>query len=171
MKRWRRGSDASGRHAIPRRSYSRHGCDAKAGTRRVGRRGLRGADSLFQEQAAKPTVGSALRSHYGAEYVSVAIGFHHGDLGIATVPPPAPDWLDARLAAPGEPARLLDLREPDQRRRWDGPCTLRVISGAYDPARDAAEHLTVASLAEAYDLLIHLNEVSPVRSSATRQPS
>lgn len=87
------------------------------------------------------------------------------------MPPPAPDWLDARLAAPGEPARLLDLREPDQRRRWDGPATLRVISGVYDPTRDAAEHLTVASLAEAYDLLIHLHEVSPVRSSATRQPS
>jgi erythromycin esterase len=93
----------------------------------------------------------------------VAIGFHHGDLGIATVPEPAPDWLDARLGAAGRPAHWLDLRADDLRRRWDGPATVRVISGVYDPSRDAAEHLTVASLPDAFDVLIQLRQVSPVR--------
>ena len=92
-----------------------------------------------------------LRDHYGTGYVSVAIGFHHGDLGVATVPDPAPDWLDARLGTSDRPARWLDLRAGDLRRRWDGPAKARVISGVYDPARDAAEHLAVAPLPAALD--------------------
>ncbi|GAB1690489.1 erythromycin esterase family protein [Krasilnikovia sp. M28-CT-15] len=112
---------------------------------------------------AQPTVGSVLRDHQGAGYVSVAIGFHHGDLGIAVVPAPAPDWLDARLAATGRPAAWLDLRADDVRRRWDGPATVRVVSGVYDPARDAAEHLIVDRLSAAFDVLVHLRRVTPVR--------
>lgn len=42
------------------------------------------------ERGPGPTVGSILRERYGAGYVSVAIGFHHGDLGVAEVPAPAP---------------------------------------------------------------------------------
>ncbi|WP_234344210.1 erythromycin esterase family protein [Streptomyces sp. NRRL F-5123] len=117
------------------------------------------------ERGPEPTVGSALRERYGAGYVSVAIGFHHGDLGVAEVPAPAPERLDARLsaAAPGSPAHWLDLRAPHERRAWSGPATARVISGVYTPARDAAEHLAVASLPDAFDVLVHLHRVSAVR--------
>ncbi|MFI0900776.1 erythromycin esterase family protein [Streptomyces sp. NPDC020983] len=117
------------------------------------------------EQGPQPTVGSLLRERYGARYVSVAIGFHHGDLGAAEVPAPAPDRLDARLsaAAQGSPAHWLDLREPRAARAWSGPATARVISGVYTPARDAAEHLAVASLPGAFDVLVHLHRVSAVR--------
>ncbi|NUW38831.1 erythromycin esterase family protein [Nonomuraea rhodomycinica] len=118
---------------------------------------------LAPQRGPQPTVGSVLRDHHGAGYVSVAIGFHHGDLGVAAVPEPAPDWLDARLAAPGRAARWLDLRRGDLRRRWEGPAKVRVISGVYDPSRDLAEHLAVASLPEAFDVLVHLRQVSPVR--------
>ncbi|MFI0943822.1 erythromycin esterase family protein [Streptomyces sp. NPDC021020] len=112
-----------------------------------------------------PTVGSILRERYGAGYVSVAIGFHHGDLGVAEVPAPAPGRLDARLSgeAPGRPAHWLDLRAPHERRTWEGPATARVVSGVYTPARDAAEHLAVASLPDAFDVLVHLRRVRPVR--------
>ncbi|MEV6158457.1 erythromycin esterase family protein [Nonomuraea sp. NPDC052129] len=118
---------------------------------------------LAPQRGPQPTVGSVLRRHYGAGYVSVAIGFHHGDLGIATVPEPAPDWLDARLGSADRPAQWLDLRAGEARRQWDGPAKTRVISGVYDPSRDAAEHLAVTSLPEAFDVLVHLRRVSPVR--------
>ncbi|GAA3233722.1 erythromycin esterase family protein [Dactylosporangium siamense] len=118
---------------------------------------------LAPERGAQPTVGAVLREEYGAGYVAVAIGFHHGDLGIADVPAPAPDWLDARLGTADQPALWLDLRTPGDRRRWNAPATVRVISGIYDPTRDAAEHLTVDNLPAAVDVLVHLREVSPVR--------
>ncbi|MGW2154880.1 erythromycin esterase family protein [Nonomuraea sp. NPDC001699] len=114
---------------------------------------------LAPQHGPQPTVGSVLRDHYGTRYVSAAIGFHHGDLGAVTVPEPAPDWLDARLGAVDQPAHWLDLRDGG----WDGPMKARVISGVYDPSRDAAEHLAVASLPDAFDVLVHLREVSPVR--------
>ncbi|MFJ4188771.1 erythromycin esterase family protein [Kitasatospora sp. NPDC089509] len=114
------------------------------------------------ERGPQPTVGSLLRERYGARYVSAAIGFHHGDLGVAVVPDPAPDLLDARLGEAELPARWLDLREADARREWAGPAKARVISGVYTPQRDRAEHLTVASLPEAFDVLVHLREVTPV---------
>ncbi|MFG1805724.1 erythromycin esterase family protein [Streptomyces sp. NPDC049040] len=118
---------------------------------------------LAPGRGPRPTVGSVLRGHYGTGYVSVAIGFHHGDLGVAEVPAPAADWLDARLDAPGRAAHWLDLRTDGQGRRWAGPATARVISGVYEPARDAAEHLVVDSLPDAFDVLVHVHRVSPVR--------
>lgn len=117
---------------------------------------------LAPDRGAQPTVGSVLRQHYGSRYVSVAIGFHHGDLGIAAIPEPAPDWLDARLGAAGDPARWLDLRTDELRGLWTGPAKARVISGVYTPARDSIEHLAVASLPEAFDLLVQVRKASPV---------
>ncbi|MCB5911495.1 erythromycin esterase family protein [Streptomyces pinistramenti] len=115
------------------------------------------------ERGPQPSVGSLLRKRYGTRYVSVAIGFHHGDLGVAVVPEPAGDLIDARLGAADLPARWLDLRHEAVRRQWDGPAKARVISGVYDPSRDDLAHLTVASLADAFDVLIHIRRVSPVR--------
>ena len=114
------------------------------------------------DRDARPTVGSVLRHHYGTRYVSVAIGFHHGDLGVAEIPEPAPDWLDARLGAAGDPARWLDLRSDELRASWTGPARVRVISGVYTPARDYLEHLAVGSLPEAFDLLVQVRNASPV---------
>ncbi|MFI7340438.1 erythromycin esterase family protein [Streptomyces sp. NPDC050085] len=119
---------------------------------------------LAAERGARPTVGSVLRHRHGGAYVSVAIGFHHGDLGGVVVPPPEPDWIDARLAVPDSPATWVDLRDDVQRRRWRGPATARVISGVYTAARDAAEHLTVASLPDAFDVLVHIGRVSPLHN-------
>ncbi|WP_405360696.1 erythromycin esterase family protein [Kitasatospora sp. NBC_00085] len=118
---------------------------------------------LAPERGPQATVGSVLRRRFGAQYVSVAIGFRHGDLGVAVLPEPAADLVDARLGEVDRPAHWLDLRHADVRREWDGPAKVRVISGVYTPARDAAEHLAVASLADAFDVLVHIREVSPVR--------
>ena len=118
---------------------------------------------LEPERGPRPTTGSVLRQHYGQRYVSVSIGFHHGDLGIAVAPDPAPDLIDAKLAQPDQPSRWLDLRSDKMRRRWGGPAKARVISGIYDPSRDSAEYMAVASLTGAFDVLVHLREVTPTR--------
>ncbi|MGO4456538.1 erythromycin esterase family protein [Streptomyces sp. M-16] len=118
---------------------------------------------VVPERGPQATVGSLLRKGYGGQYSSVAIGVHHGDLGIAVLPEPAAGLVDARLGTDDLPARWLDLRDEDTRRRWDGPAKARVISGVYTPARDAAEYLAVASLADAFDVLIQVRQASPVR--------
>jgi erythromycin esterase len=122
---------------------------------------------LTPRRGPQPTAGSLLRRQHHTRYVSVAIGFHHGDLGVATVPQPSPDWLDAQLGDAAQPAHWLDLRGSELHRRWDGPAKLRVISGVYDAARDDAEYLAVTSLPEAFDVLVHLRRVSPVRGLPT----
>ncbi|GGU50754.1 erythromycin esterase family protein [Streptomyces violascens] len=118
---------------------------------------------MAPERGPQPTVGSVLRKQYGARYVSVAIGFHHGDLGSVAVPEPAADLIDARLGEVDLPAHWLDLRLDDVRSHWDGPAKARVISGVYDPARDATGYLAVDSLADAFDVLVHVRRASPVR--------
>ncbi|GAB7188878.1 erythromycin esterase [Kitasatospora sp. Ki12] len=117
---------------------------------------------LAPERGPQTTAGTLLRKRYGTQYVSAAIGFHHGDLGVAVLPAPGADLVDARLGEAGLPAHWLDLRHDDVRGQWDGPAKARVISGVYTPDRDAAEHLAVASLADAFDVLIHIREVTPV---------
>ncbi|MEU4315455.1 erythromycin esterase family protein [Nocardia sp. NPDC024068] len=109
--------------------------------------------------------GSRLRAHFGADYVSVAIGFHHGDLGTAVAPEPEPDLVDAALGEVDLPAFYLDLRAPAPApvRAWRAaPAHLRVISGMYDPAKDREARLTVDSLADAFDILVHIRETAPV---------
>ncbi|MFB8001240.1 erythromycin esterase family protein [Nocardia sp. NPDC056000] len=105
-----------------------------------------------------PTVGSVLRGHYGDDYVSIAIGFHHGDVGIVDIPSPAPDFADSVLGSSELPVHWSDLRAADP----IGPAKLRVISGVYNPAQDTAAFIAVASLSAAFDVLIHVREVSPL---------
>lgn len=114
---------------------------------------------LGASAGSQATVGSVLRARFGNAYASVAIGFHHGDLGVANVPAPAADFLDAALGDAGLPELWVDLRTDPM----PGPAKLRVISGVYDPVRDADEHLGVSDLPEAFDVLVHIREVSAVR--------
>ncbi|MFC9435577.1 erythromycin esterase family protein [Nocardia sp. NPDC057030] len=110
-------------------------------------------------------VGAYLHEEYGAGYVSVALGFHHGDLGRTTAPDPLPDLLDALLGSVDLPAYYVDLRAeaPEAVRVWrSGPAKARVISGIYDPAEDAEANIAVASLTGAFDVLVHIRETSPV---------
>ncbi|MFI6173529.1 erythromycin esterase family protein [Nocardia sp. NPDC051052] len=110
-------------------------------------------------------VGAYLHDEFGTGYASVALGFHHGDLGMNTAPDPQPDLLDAMLGSVDLPAYYVDLRDtaPEAVREWrDGPAKARVISGIYDPAKDAGANISVASLADAFDVLVHIRATSPV---------
>ncbi|MGY4098344.1 erythromycin esterase family protein [Nocardia sp. R16R-3T] len=109
--------------------------------------------------------GSYLREKFGARYISVAIGFHHGNLGTAVAPEPLPDLVDAELGAVNRRIFYIDLHSdaPESVRPWlQGPAKLRTISGVYDPDKDATAHITVRSLADAFDVLVHIRETSPV---------
>ncbi|MCC3327559.1 erythromycin esterase family protein [Nocardia abscessus] len=109
--------------------------------------------------------GSHLRTGLGDGYLSVGIGFHHGDLGMAVAPGPQPDLVDAALGEVDLPAYYVDLRAeaPEPVRDWlDGPAELRTISGVYDPAADATAKVRLTSLADAFDVLIHVRETTPV---------
>ncbi|MCU1645507.1 MAG: hypothetical protein JWN03_5782 [Nocardia sp.] len=106
-----------------------------------------------------PTAGSVLRQHYGAKYASVAIGFHHGNLGITDVPAPPSDFLDALLGSVDLPVHWVDLRG---HRGSLGPLKMRVISGVYDSSNDAAAHMVFADLPSAFDIVIHVREASPL---------
>ncbi|MEU7630276.1 erythromycin esterase family protein [Nocardia sp. NPDC049220] len=121
---------------------------------------------ITMESAEFRGVGSHLREHFGDRYISVAIGFHHGNLGVAVAPDPLPDLVDATLGALDLPAYYVDLHAdaPESVRRWlTAPAKARTISGVYDPAAEAAAHIRVQSLAAAFDVLIHVRETTPVR--------
>jgi erythromycin esterase len=110
--------------------------------------------------------GSHLRDHFGPDYLSVAIGFHHGDLGTTEAPDPGPDLIDATLGAVDLPAFSVDLHTPapDSVVRWRlASAKLRTVSGIYDPAKDADAHVIVGSLIGAYDMLIHIRQTTPLR--------
>ncbi|MFI9405267.1 erythromycin esterase family protein [Nocardia sp. NPDC052316] len=110
-------------------------------------------------------VGTYLHYEFGPDYLSVALGFHHGDLGVATAPVPRPDLLDAVLGSVDLPAYFVDLRDdaPEAVRDWfRGPAKVRIISGVYDPAEDATANLGLDSLSAAFDVLVHVRETSPV---------
>ncbi len=109
--------------------------------------------------------GSYLREKFGEQYISVAIGFHHGNLGATVAPEPLPDLVDAALGAVNRRTFYVDLHSdaPESVRPWlQGPAKLRTISGIYDPAEDATAHITVRSLMDAFDILVHIRETSPV---------
>ncbi|WP_051178252.1 erythromycin esterase family protein [Nocardia concava] len=115
-------------------------------------------DGISHVSAVKDTVGSVLRDRFGRDYAAVAIGFHHGNVGMYEIPAPAPDSLDAKLGEQADPTLWLDMRTD--------PITestkMRVISGIYDPARDADGYTAVDNPAEAFDVLIHVREVTPL---------
>ncbi|WP_069163040.1 erythromycin esterase family protein [Nocardia altamirensis] len=115
--------------------------------------------------AAFRGIGSYLRDAFGTGYASVAIGFHHGDLGVAVAPAPRPELIDALLGEIDLPVYYVDLHAdaPEAVRAWlDAPAKARIISGMYDPAEDAGAYLAFDSLAGAFDVLVHIREVTPV---------
>ncbi|NKY87207.1 erythromycin esterase family protein [Nocardia veterana] len=121
---------------------------------------------LGDERVTHRSAGGHLRRHYGAGYVSVGLTFDHGSTSHVFPPPPA-DFAEAVLGSTSLDAYLLDLRlpGPDEVRTWlTEPAKTRVIGPVYDPADDAAFHLSGGSLAEWFDLLAHYRTVTATRS-------
>lgn len=113
-------------------------------------------------KGAQPTIGSVLHTRFGDGYAAVAIGFDHGDLGVVVVPPAADDFLDHELSLAGVPAHWVDLRPEPVRAATRVPAKMRVIAGVYDPARDKSAYMTVDSLSDSFDVLVHVRSASAV---------
>jgi len=123
------------------------------------------------ETAPVRRAGSHLRERLGAGYLAVGLTFSHGEAPYP-VPRPAPVLADAVLAQAATAHELdgyaLDLRDrsaPPPVRDWlSAPTMVRLIGPRYDPADDAAFHMVGGSLAEWFDVIVHWQEVTPIRS-------
>lgn len=127
---------------------------------------------------ASRNAGSYLREQLGTNYLSAGLTFHHGhvDLDGTAVPVRAApaEFAEAALAEPGLDRYILDLRAraTDGTRMFaDTNAKLRLIGPHYDttwPAR-----MTGGSLAEFFDIVLHIRDVTPATASPrteTRQP-
>jgi erythromycin esterase len=113
------------------------------------------------------SAGSRLRDHFGPAYVSVGLTFGRGDVPWP-VPPPAPELAEAVLGAAGA-AALLDFHAPApvEVRAWlDAPARLRIVGPRLGPAHDGVRHMSGGSLAGWFDMVAHVEEVSPTRPLA-----
>jgi erythromycin esterase len=113
-------------------------------------------------------IGNALRRQLGSGYVSLLIGFGHGDLGELhagqRAPEPVPGSADTVLAGAGPERYLLDLHGPrsDLVADWlRGPHKLRIIAGIYDAAADAEHYVPAGRLDEWFDALLHVRTITP----------
>ncbi|WP_243981563.1 erythromycin esterase family protein [Streptomyces sp. NEAU-YJ-81] len=82
------------------------------------------------------------------------------------VPAPAAEFADAVLGGTGLDAYLLDLHAdgPAPIRTWlNTPTRTRLIGPHYDPEDNAAYHLSGGSLTDLFDIILHTQEVTPVR--------
>jgi erythromycin esterase len=111
------------------------------------------------------TTGSHLREWYGERYVSVGFTFDHGAVGLRPVevteqPPPDPTWLESPFGRVEREAFLVDLEAPAPPavRRWlQGLLTTRGLPWA------PGSTVTGGSPAEWFDVLVHVQRVSPQR--------
>ncbi|MEU4966643.1 erythromycin esterase family protein [Streptomyces smyrnaeus] len=117
-----------------------------------------------------PNAGGYLREHFGAGFVSVGLTFHHGGIPV-TVPTPPAEFAESVLGTAGPAAYLWNLRgdagtdaAPETLRAWlRTPTRTRLVGPVYDPADDAAHHLSGGGLSDWFDALVHVRKVGPVR--------
>ncbi|MFG2894758.1 erythromycin esterase family protein [Streptomyces sp. NPDC048248] len=113
--------------------------------------------------------GSYVREHFGTGYVSLGVTFHHGRLSYsASVPVPPPDFAESVLDAVAPAAYYVtDLRTgppPGPVRDWlHTPTRTRLVGPAYDPTDDQDHHLSGGALADWFDALVHVREVTPAQ--------
>jgi erythromycin esterase len=111
--------------------------------------------------AADAMMGGHLRAELGEAYAAVHVTFGHGQVHGVDVPPPVPGSLEDVLLAAGG-ARTLPLGDGAPA-ALHAPWRTRLISGLYDPARDSEHYHEVRSLRGAYDAVVFVPEISPVR--------
>lgn len=121
---------------------------------------------LSNVPADSPNVGALLRRHFGTGYCSGGFMFRHG-----SVPQPIPfateDFAEAVLGSVALDAYLLDCRlEPESATEaWlAAPAKIRTIGPDYDPAHDAAFHMSGGSLSDWFDFIVHSDAVTPLSS-------
>lgn len=111
-----------------------------------------------------PTAGTLMKERLGHRYVSVGLTFHHGSESDGVPAPPA-DFVEAVLGNVGIDAYFLDLRTdaPGPVRAWlDAPVKALLIGPRYD----SDVFLHGGSLAEWFDIVVHITSTTPGRPAA-----
>jgi erythromycin esterase len=113
------------------------------------------------------SVGSFLRDWYAHRYLSVGFTLDRGTVvseeQVVTMPPAAPDWLEAPFANVPSEQFTLDLREPAPRqvRQWlHAPTRTRGI-----PEDGHESYVAGGTPAQWFDVIVHRQVVSPVTIS------
>ena len=115
--------------------------------------------------AAHPSemFGAHLSAELGDKYVAVHTFFGQGDIERATIPAPKEGSLDAELAA-ADKELTVDLAAPmpsEAAEQLAQSWSMRIISGMYDPARDADHYFELPSVTESFDLLVYFPRITP----------
>jgi erythromycin esterase len=134
-------------------------------------------DQPGDDTVRRRLAGGRLRRQHGHRYVSIGIGFDHGQVltgwevqpggpAVYDVPPPHASLVDHVLGRARDPDHLIDLHHhgPPPVRRWlRGAAKMRIIGSAYRPANDADYAITVDAWGDAFDAILHLDRVTPSR--------
>ncbi|WP_143219039.1 erythromycin esterase family protein [Actinokineospora bangkokensis] len=141
------------------------GYDAEAEERAAANRLLTAADQgvvLWEGSAHVAATGHMagghLRRALSTGYAAVHITFGTGHLRGFDVPAPAAGSLEDVLLRAGGPRTLVPAADTP-----DGPLRTRLIAGVYEPAKDAGAYHRLPSLRAAFDAVVFLPEVTPVR--------
>ncbi|OEV10306.1 erythromycin esterase family protein [Streptomyces nanshensis] len=127
--------------------------------------------------AHRHNAGSRLRERLGSAYAAIGLTFHRGT-ALHRYPEPPADFAESVLGAGDLDAFTLDLRtgnapDPAVRAWLAGPVRTRLIGPVYDPAHDAAHHMTADALTDLLNGVIHIREVTnarPLASSSNAGP-
>lgn len=123
----------------------------------------RAVHSPFHPPLVDANAGHRLRQRFGAGYASIGLTFDHGDLPFP-VPPASAELTEHVFGRTGLAAfyvNLADLR--DDAGEWlDSPARIRLMGPRYDPRNDAAYHMSGGSLAEWFDVIVHVQSVRAI---------
>ena len=131
----------------------------------LGKANVNSFPPLQESSTTGPSDGSVLRDELGDRYVSVGVTCHHG----LELPPPPAHFAESVLGAVGLERYLLDLHAPvpDEVRRWlTAPATTRVIGPLFEPDDNDAYNMSGGSLADWFDVIAHVQEITPVHRLA-----
>lgn len=125
--------------------------------------------------------GNILQSTFGERYVAVGLTFGRGEVDSLSadaarfvVPAISSAFAESALDRADIDGALLVLRDtPDPAlRAWlQQQSRIRVIGPTYDPATDADHCMTGGSLGEWFDVIAHIQQVSPVHRLDTATPA
>jgi erythromycin esterase len=114
---------------------------------------------------AHRNAGAYLRGALGNGYQAFGLTSGPGRAPFPVPEPPA-SFTEAVFAESTDPALLLDLHAdpspPSEVAEWlRTPLGIRCVGPAYDPANDAAHHVTAGPVRDALDALLHVSRTTP----------
>lgn len=122
-----------------------------------------------EDASGSPNAGARLRDHFGEDYRSLGLSFHHGSLrwrgGVVDVPASPAGFLGTLLDRSGREFRVVDLRRDGMNAvrvaAAQAPLLFRMVGPHYTPQWVA--HMRGGTVAEFFDAVLHVHVVTPSR--------